>query len=296
MGIGEVAVEFEGAVVVVAGLGQPVHALHALPHEGVGVGLGRIHENGLAVALQRLQIVLHYGQRRRLLKQGRAELLVDDQGKFVGGDGLLEVTGALQGIAEVVPPRTAVGMGVHKLLERAHRFEVAAYRFETEAELVQGRLVGGVLAERFLQDFDGPLPESDVFVLEGDVDEEVPPERPVPEIEGLAVVVDGLLVAVRLGIQRRQREVDLVVGRFEGEQVAEPGNGRLDVPGPGHHLRLAELEGQAFRVHLPCVVQGLTGLAVPPGLEVVLNERLQFREVEKCGVVRRHGLISVHDS
>ena len=297
VGIGEVAVEFEGAVVVIAGLGQSVHALHALPHEGVGVGLGRIHENGLPVALQRLQIVLRHGQRRCLLKQGGAEFLVDDEGEFVGGDGLLEVTGALQGIAEVVPPRAAVGMGVHKILERAHRLEVAAHRFETEAELVQGRFVGGVLAKRLLQDLNGPFPESDVLVLEGDVDEEVAPERPVPEVQSLAVVVDGLLVAVRLGIQRGQREVDLVVGRLEGEQVAQPGNGGLDIAGTCHHLRLAELERQAFRVHLPGVLQDLAGLAVPPGLEVVLDERLQFHEVEKCGIIRRHhGLISVHDS
>ena len=83
----------------------------------------------------------------------------------------------------------------------------------------------------------------------------------------------------------------------KASRLRSRGNGGLDIAGTCHHLRLAELERQAFRVHLPGVLQDLAGLAVPPGLEVVLDERLQFHEVEKCGIIRRHhGLISVHDS
>ena len=151
-------------------------------------------------------------------------------------------------------------MLVHEGGERRHGFGVAPDRLEAEAEFVEGRLVGRVLLQGLLST-DGLLPQSDVLVLEGDVDVEVLTEGPVPEVEGLAVVVDGLLVTVCLGVEGGQREVDLIVGGLEGQQVPQPGDGVLDIAGAGHELGLAQLEGQALRIHLAGVVEHLPRLA-----------------------------------
>ena len=297
MGVGEVPVELEGTVVIVGRLIELAHALHALPHQGVRVGLGGIHEDGLAVAFQRLLVILHHGQGRGLLEEGRAELLVDDESKSIGGDGVFELPSPLLSVAEVVPSGAAVRVLVHEGLERRHRFGVAPDRLKAEAKFMEGSLVGRVFLQGLPEHIDGLLPQPDVLVLEGDVDVKVPAEGPVPEVKGLAVMVDGLLVSVRLGVERGQREVDLIVGGLEGQQIPQPGNGVLDIASAGHELCLAQLEGQALRINLAGIMEHLPRLAVATLLKVVLDERLQLHEVEKSGGVgRHHGLVPVHDS
>ena len=90
--------------------------------------------------------------------------------------------------------------------------------------------------------------------------------------------------------------MDLIVGGLEGQQVPQPGDGVLDIAGAGHELGLAQLEGQALRIHLAGIVEHLPRLAVAALLEVVLDERFQLHEVEKSGGIgRHHGLVPVHD-
>ena len=142
-------------------------------------------------------------------------------------------------------------MFIHESLERRHGFGVAPNGFKAETQFVEGGLIGRILPESIPEHVDGLLPESDVFVLKGDVDVQISAEGTVPEVKRLAVMVDGLLVTIRLGIECGQREVNLIVGRLESQQVSQPGNRVMYIASTGHELGLAQLERQALWYILP---------------------------------------------
>ena len=162
---------------------------------------------------------------------------------------------------------------------------------EAEREFIQSRLVLGLLVYRVAQAADGAVPFTEVFVFEGDFEQQLLLHLVVGPFEGFAEVLDCQAVFLHLAVHAAQRGPRFIVRGFQGEDFAQHRNGLHMLPAVGQQLGRAQLKGRIPRKQLLCILQHRTRLALFAVFHVEIEQPVQLVRVEEfTGSARDHAL------
>ena len=212
---------------------------------------------------------------------GWAKPAFDCNREIVGVDGFEVLVRGQQRVAEAVPGGEGIGVRLEVGAEVRDGGVRRADLVEAKRELVQGRFILRLLVHRFAQTADGAVPFAEVFVFEGDFEQQLLLHLVVGPFEGFAEVLDRQAVFLHLAVHAAQRGPRLVVRGFQGEHLAQDRNGLHMLSAVGQQLGRAQLKRRISREQLLRILQHRTRLAFLAVLHVKVQQAVQLVRVEE---------------